>query len=96
MSTLGSGHVQHVSSTDAEWAITEALKNGKTPNDAVAATIASWYQTPGGPGKAFATLASGALVDRDDLFAAVQNELRGHHQGTDRHMWALGMWVASK
>lgn len=92
MSTLGTGHVQHVSSTDAERAITEAIRDGKIPNDAVAATIASWYQTPGGPGKAFATLASGALVDLDDLYYAVRHEAGS----SPRHMWALGLWVASK
>lgn len=58
----------------------EALQchdNGTMVSDAFALTVASWYQTSGTRGSAFAALASGAPADVEELWSDVLGELAG-------------------
>jgi hypothetical protein len=63
--------------------------------DDMAVTIASWYQTPGGIGRAFAELASTGSVDLDDLRVAMGNETTNRPDDDDvvSHMFALWHWA---
>lgn len=68
-------------------------------SDGAAVGIASWYQTPGGSGRRFAALASGAPVDHHDLLDAIYRE-RQHivHSDSNAHREfdMLATWVIAK
>jgi hypothetical protein len=92
---LSTGRVQHVSGDEAERAVTKAVEESKAPSNEVAATIASWYQTPWGHGLTFARLAQGSEVLREDLADAIGHQI-GESREHDRDMWALSTWMESR
>jgi hypothetical protein len=92
---VSTGRVRHLLSEEVERAVTEAIEYGKVPSNAVAATIASWYQTPGGHGLTFALLQQGSEVLREDLSDAITSE-SAESAEHDRHMWTLSMWMESR
>lgn len=61
--------------------------------DGMAAAIAAMYQSPTGPGKYFAALASGAPVDYADLIHAIAEHRDPEDEETETDMGALLDWV---
>jgi len=74
MSMIRLGYILHVDSESAYRQCRER-EGIREIDDAVAATIASWWQSPGSVGRAFAALASGAPVDSSDVLADVSASL---------------------
>jgi hypothetical protein len=93
---------EHVTSTRAYEQVN--ARNGIDEiDDAVAVTIASWWQSPGYIGKALAALASGAEVDYHALVEDLSLTLKdgGYHDRTmpasDRQaLDMLGTWLSQR
>lgn len=68
-------------------------------DDAVAATIASWWQSPSTVGRHLAALASGAPVEYQDLANDIyrtRRETGGMSPATNRELDALSTWAIQR
>lgn len=68
--------VRHLTSADVDAEVGEVGALGGSLTDAAAATIASWYQSPGTTGRYLAALASGVAVPADELIDDLDRTLR--------------------
>ncbi len=59
--------VRHVDEQTARDAVFYTYGTGREISDEVAATIASWWQSPGGTGEVLAALSTGAQFDVTEL-----------------------------
>ena len=66
MSTVTTNGVRHLTSDEAMYEIRYGYGQQEL-SDAAAATVASWWQSPGTVGRHFAALASGLPVTTSDL-----------------------------
>ncbi|WNY15196.1 hypothetical protein SEA_MACGULLY_93 [Rhodococcus phage MacGully] len=86
---------ERVASEVAYW-----VAYGEPIADGAALSIASWWQSPAGPGHAFAALASGAQIDIADVREAINAQLAeldsdGVDEDTDTPS-AVGGWTADE
>jgi len=76
---------------------TGPLESRREILDSTALTIASWWQSPGSIGRAFAELASTGSVDSDALAADISATYREASNADDRvALDVLGTWTLSK
>lgn len=72
MTTIRIAHgTRHQYTADAEGAVTVCRVTRARISDATAATIASWWQSPGSVGRHLAALASGCEVDSEDVLSDI-------------------------
>lgn len=94
-------NARHLTSPDAVDAVDAAAYRGGRISDAAAATIASWWQSPGRIGRTLAALASGLPVEVEDLVADIDATIREaderHHlDAADRRaLAALAAWATT-
>lgn len=96
MTTLISASREHLNYLDLDAMIAERHGTGEEITDSAALTIASLWQTSGGPGAAFAQLASTGTVDYHALQAAIAAEYdEAKRQGPEvaREFDALATWA---
>jgi hypothetical protein len=90
MTTIRLKDIDHASSAVAYQQCQE--RQGVTEiDDSVAAAIASWWQSPGTSGRAFAALASGAPVESSDVLDDVSDALHTASVWDGRDRLALEM-----
>ncbi len=71
--------------------------DGDGLDDQGAATVASWWQSPGRDGLVFALLAQGTPVPLEDLNDAIRRELPlAEDPQTRRYLYHLRMWADRK
>lgn len=91
---------QHAYSEQVTSEIHSAYPEGYTRvvSDAVALTIAAWFQSPSPAGAAFAELASRGRVDADTLYAAIDREQWRLYVDSEpyRALTCLRRWAAVK
>jgi hypothetical protein len=96
MATLISSTRQHLLWHEVETMISERCGSGEEISDAAALTIASWWQTPSGPGAVFAQFASTGRVDYHALQAAIAadyDEAQRQGPGIARQLDMLATWA---
>lgn len=84
----------HLTTAETYAEIRDAQNEEREISDAAAATIASWWQSPGKVGRALAALASGQWVDAGDLLQDIITLSRHDAIPADgAELWALESWV---
>jgi len=76
---------------ETEWDVHNSYVGGWEISDSTAVTIASWWQSPGSVGSAFAALASGAPVVLGDLLDDIRQTRRTLPPDQEADVRALDM-----